>query len=164
MHCKQIFPYKTCYVLSYFLSIDGQQLTYFNTSFLLFFYGFMKIFIYLDFFKSFLSQATWVAQSVKHPTLDLSSGLDLRVMNSSCVGLRASCDAHLNKQTGVPGWLSQLSIWLWHRTWSHSSCVRAWRLALCWQLRAWSLSQILSLPLSLSLCPSPIHALSLSQK
>jgi len=26
---------------------------------------------------------TWVAQSVKHPTLDLSSGLDLRVMSSS---------------------------------------------------------------------------------
>ena len=25
----------------------------------------------------------WVAQSVKHPTLDLSSGLDLRVMSSS---------------------------------------------------------------------------------
>ena len=26
---------------------------------------------------------TWVAQSVKHPTLDLSSGLDLSVMGSS---------------------------------------------------------------------------------
>ena len=25
----------------------------------------------------------WVAQSVKHPTLDLSSGLDLRVVSSS---------------------------------------------------------------------------------
>jgi len=28
-------------------------------------------------------RGTWVAQSVKPPTLDLSSGLDLRVMNSS---------------------------------------------------------------------------------
>jgi len=30
-----------------------------------------------------LDRGTWVAQSVKHPTLDLSSGLDLRVVSSS---------------------------------------------------------------------------------
>ena len=29
------------------------------------------------------SQGAWVAQSIKHPTLDLSSSLDLRVVSSS---------------------------------------------------------------------------------
>ena len=41
--------------------------------------------------------------------------------------------------TGVPGWLSQLSIQLQLRSWSHGSWVQAPRQALCWQLRAWSL-------------------------
>ena len=31
----------------------------------------------------FFTQGAWVAQLVKRPTLDLSSGLDLRVMSSS---------------------------------------------------------------------------------
>ena len=30
-------------------------------------------------FKRMLLRGAWVAQSVKHPTLDFSSGLDLRV-------------------------------------------------------------------------------------
>ena len=52
-----------------------------------------------------------------------------------------------NADGGAPGWL---------RSWSHSLRVRAPRRALCWQLRAWSLLQILCLPLSLFLpnsCP-----------
>ena len=53
--------------------------------------------------------------------------------------------------TGVPGWLSWLSIWPLLRSWSHSSWVQALHQALCWQLRAWSLLRILCLPLSLPL-------------
>ena len=65
----------------------------------------------------------------------------------------------INK-TGVPGWLSRLSVWLQLRSWSHGPWVWAPHRALCWQCRAWSLFQILCLPLSL--WPSPTHALSLS--
>ena len=57
-------------------------------------------------------------------------------------------------------WLSQLSVWLWLRSWSHSSWIPVPHRALCWHLRAWSLLWVLS-P---SLCPSPAHALSLSFK
>ena len=59
----------------------------------------------------------------------------------------------------VPGWLSQLSIRLQLRSWTHGSWVQGPCRALCWQLRPWSLLQILCLPLSL--CPSPAHTLSL---
>ena len=59
---------------------------------------------------------------------------------------------------GEPGWLSQLSVWLWLRSWSHGSWVQAPRRALCWQLRAWSLLRMLRLPLS----ASPLLALCLS--
>ena len=62
----------------------------------------------------------------------------------------------LNCIKGVPGWLSQLSIQLRLRSWSHSSWVQAPRWALYWQLRAWSLLRIRCLPLSL--CPSPTRA------
>ena len=61
-------------------------------------------------------------------------------------------------QPRAPGWLSQLSIQIQLRSWSHSSWVQGLHRALCWQLRPWSLLQILCLPLSL--CPSPTHALS----
>ena len=64
---------------------------------------------------------------------------------------------------GVPGWLSQLSVWFQLRSWSHSSWVQALCWALCWWLRAWSLLCIVCHPLSLSLCPFPTHSLSLSQ-
>ena len=88
---------------------------------------------------------------------------------SSCVNLSTSCAfpplitqwSHWGGETehlGVPGGLSQLSVQLGLRSWSHSSWVWAPRQALCWQLRAWSLLQILCLPLSL--CPSPAHTLS----
>ena len=35
--------------------------------------------------RSFFTRGAWVAQLVKHLTLDLSSGLDLRVVSSSPV-------------------------------------------------------------------------------
>ena len=55
-----------------------------------------------------------------------------------------------NKQkNGEPGWLSRLGIWLRLRSWSHGWWVQAPHQALCWQLRARSLFQILCLPLSL---------------
>ena len=54
---------------------------------------------------------------------------------------------------------SQLSVRLWFRSRSHGLWVWAPHRALCWQLRAWSLLQILCPPLSL---PSPAHTLCLS--
>ena len=51
---------------------------------------------------------------------------------------------------GAPGWLSRLGVRLRLRSWSRGPWVRALRRALCWQLRAWSLFQILRLPLSLT--------------
>ena len=58
---------------------------------------------------------------------------------------------HKEWLTGVPGWLSRLSVWLQLRSWSHGSWVHTSSQALCWQLRACSQLQILCLPLSLSL-------------
>ena len=66
--------------------------------------------------------------------------------------------------TGVPGWLSRLSVRLRLRSWSHGPWVRAPRRALCWQLRAWSLFQILCLPLSLPLPCSCSASLCLKNK
>ena len=46
-----------------------------------------------------ISRGAWVAGSVKHPTLDLSSGLDLRVLSSGpCVGLHAGRAAYLREK------------------------------------------------------------------
>ena len=45
------------------------------------------------FFNMKCFEGIWVAQSVKHPTLDLSSGLDLRVVSSS----PAQCGADFKK-------------------------------------------------------------------
>ena len=53
---------------------------------------------------------------------------------------------------GAHGWLSQLSAQLWLRSWSHSLWVQAPHGALGWQLRAWSLRQILSLSLPFPTC------------
>ena len=39
----------------------------------------------IHFFLRIKKRGTWVAQSVKHPTLDFSSGLDLRLVSSSTV-------------------------------------------------------------------------------
>ena len=52
---------------------------------------------------------------------------------------------------GAPGWLSPLRVWLQLRSWSHGSRVWAPHWALCWQLGAWTLLQILCFPLSLPL-------------
>ena len=35
------------------------------------------------FYKNFVIRGTWVAQQVKHPTLDFGSGHDLKVIRSS---------------------------------------------------------------------------------
>ena len=85
--------------------------------------------------------ATWRKQPGESKVLLSQPGLYIRV-----------------RPLGAPGWLSRLSIQLWLRSWSRSLWVRALRWALCWQLRAWSLLQILCS----SLCSSPTHALSLS--
>ena len=61
---------------------------------------------------------------------------------------------------GAPGWLSQLSSWRWLRSWSHVSWVQPPYLVLCWQLRTWSLLQILCLPLSLPAPPLLMPSLS----
>ena len=73
--------------------------------------------------------------------------------------LSLSQDKHFLKKTKNL-WLSWLSIWLRLRSWSQGSWVQAPCRALCWQLTARSLLQILCL--LLSLCPSPAHTLSLS--
>ena len=65
---------------------------------------------------------------------------------------------------GARGWLSRLSVRLWLRSWSHSSWVWAPCLALCWQLRPWSLLGILCLALFLSPPFPSLCSLSLSQK
>ena len=57
---------------------------------------------------------------------------------------------------GAPGGLSRWSVRFPLRSWSRSLWVRAPCRALCLQCRAWSLLEIVSL----SLCPSPTHALS----
>ena len=54
-------------------------------------------------------------------------------------------------QRGAPVWLSQWSVWLRLKSWSHGLWVLALRRVPCWQLRAWSLLRILSLFLSFSL-------------
>ena len=74
-------------------------------------------------------------------------------------------NARLKKSTrGAPGWLSRLSDPLRLRSRSHGQWVRAPRRALCWRLRAWSLLQILCLPLSLTLPCLLSVSPSLSQK
>ena len=61
---------------------------------------------------------------------------------------------------GASGWLSQLSVQLRLRSWSHSSWVRALHQARTDSVEsAWG---SLSLSLSLPFCPSPTHLFSLS--
>ena len=69
---------------------------------------------------------------------------------------------HLSRfYIGAPGWLSQSVIQHRLKSWSHSLWVWAPHQALCWQLKAWSLPQILCLPLS---PPLPhLHSVSLSK-
>ena len=52
---------------------------------------------------------TWVAQSVKHLTLDLSVGLDLRVMSSSpMLSSNAGRGAYLKKKKNRGAWVAQV--------------------------------------------------------
>ena len=64
----------------------------------------------------------------------------------------------------MPGLLSQLRVQLQLRSWSHHLWVRTPCQTLCWQLRIWSLLQILCLPLSLPFTHSNSLSLSLSLK
>ena len=57
----------------------------------------------------------------------------------------------------MPGWLSQLSVWLWVKSWSYGFWVLAPHWALCWELVAWSLVWILCLSLCLSFSLSKIN-------
>ena len=77
-----------------------------------------------------------------------SKGLQLKVKGWGSLGGSVSC------------------VRLWLRSWSCGSWVQALYWALCWQLKAWSLLQILCLPLSLCVPPPPpfSFSLSLSQK
>ena len=84
----------------------------------------------------------------------------LSVIHTASFQGRHECPHWKRTRLGAPGWLSRLSVRLRLRSWSRSSWVQAPCRALCWQLRAWSLFQILCL--RLSLWPSSIHALSLS--
>ena len=68
------------------------------------------------------------------------------------------------KSSGAPGWLGRLSVRFRLRSWSHGPRVRAPHQALCWQLRAWSLFQILCLPLSVTLPRSCSVSLCLKNK
>ena len=67
-----------------------------------------------------------------------------------------------NSHTGAPGWLGRLGVALQLRSWSHGSWLWVPRQALCWQLRAWILLQMLCLPLSAP--PLFVLCLSLSNK
>ena len=76
-------------------------------------------------------------------------------------GTRGSPTAKILRGPGASGWLS---VWLQLRSWSHGLWVRAPRPAVCWCLRAWSLLQILCLPLSLPLPCSCSVSLCLKNK
>ena len=75
------------------------------------------------------------------------------------------CSKLMSKQWTIraSGWLSQLNIRLWLRSWTCSSWVQAPHGALCWQRRSWSLLWILRLPLSLPLPCLPSVSLCLSK-
>ena len=66
------------------------------------------------------------------------------------------CTPTKRVNTGAPGWLRRLGVRLRLRSQSHGPWVRVPRQALCRQLGAWSLLQVLCLPLSatplLALC------------
>ena len=68
------------------------------------------------------------------------------------------------EEEGHLGCFGGLSVRLWVRSWSHGLWVWAPYRALCWQLRAWSLLQLLCLPLPLALPCSHSVCLSVSQK
>ena len=101
----------------------------------------------------FESWARLSGESAK-PTLDsLSPSLSSPPARTLILSLFLSLSKiseHLNK-TEETGWPSPWSVWLQLSSWSCSLWVWASHRALCWQLGAWSLLQILCLPVSLPL-------------
>ena len=69
------------------------------------------------------------------------------------LNVRSETTKLLEEITGVPEWLSQLSVWLQLRSWPHGLWVQAPPRALHWQCGAC---------LGFSLCPSATHSHSLS--
>ena len=100
---------------------------------------FSSLILYLIFWLLFLSVPQW--GMLKSPS---------EIVDFSTVSLRFI-------SFGAPGWLSWLSDWLWLGPRSHSPWVWAPHRALCWQLRGWSLLQILCPSLS---PPPPLMLLS----
>ena len=98
-----------------------------------------------------------LCRQLREPTLDSVSVFlcpSLACARSLSLSLSLSqIYINIKKNKGAPGWLSRLSIWIRLRSWSHSSWVQALRGAQWWQLRAWSLLQILCL--SAARCPTP---------
>ena len=64
-----------------------------------------------------------------------------------------------NRRRGAPGWLSRLGVWLRLRSWSHS-CGFEPHVGLC--ADSSEPGGCFRFCVSLSLCPSPVHVLSLS--
>lgn len=64
-------------------------------------------------FKKWRLLGVWVAQLVKHPTFDLSSGLDLRVMSSSlALGLFKKKKSEDWEGIMFASWSFQYGIWV----------------------------------------------------
>ena len=100
---------------------------------------------------SYIHQVLGNSLCVRHWT-----SRDLKVVDGHGPCPHGAFGLEVKKNSGAPGWLSQFSVRLRFRSWSHGSRVQT----LCWQLTAWSLLQILCLPLS---APFPI-ALCISLK
>ena len=97
----------------------------------------------------------WVVKTQNHKVKRQASFRKYLLCSSNCSYLpmyRVFSHQNQNKR-------GALSVRLRLRSWSHGPWVQAPCQALCWQLRAWSL---LGFCVSLSLCPSPAHSLSLS--
>ena len=118
----------------------GNGLDFIWVRFLL--YILWKIWIY---WNSFL-MCLFYSDLCSFTRLFFSFSYTLFCINSDYIQYYLNCMSR-----GAPVWFSWLSLQLWLRSWSHSSWVRAPCRALCWQLRARSLLQILCLPLSLPL-------------
>ena len=132
---------------------------------------YLKLFLFSSFWQGVKARqhAQWAVRPAHNPreTEQISSTVmcvkhsKVILYNGQAKMRYESPHLKINFKRGAPGWLSRLGVWLRLRSWSHSSWVRAPSRALCWQLRAWSLLQILCLPLSLplpcscsvSLCP-----------
>ena len=122
----------------------------------LFCFVFLKSLMYV--FQKWLTRVSkwWTHLLSSVPHWSRETTLMLLCTSEWCTGSYIlSTQVHQNQnQTGAPGWLSRLNIWLRLRSWYHGLWVQASRWALCWQLRAGSLLWVLCLPLSLPLSRS----------